>query len=570
MFNTHKLICSLLIFFFALVPVYAKDELSFQFNGIKGEVLKNVQQRLDILVKSYPKLTPQNIQTIYAQSPEEIRQAMQPYGYFHTEIQKKITRNRTSWLAAFDISPQTQVRISQLSVRINGAGKNNKVINKFINHFPLQIGEVFCSDTYEKAKEKIFQTAHNQGYINAQLTTNQVIIDTHHNTVKINLILNTGPQFYFGKVNFQSTPYSYSFLKRFIPFDHETQFSSEKLLELQQAMANTTYFQQVLITPDFKSTTQKEVPINIFLTPPKAKKYNVGMGYGTLTGPRLTTNVSFRRLTDTGQHLEAQVKLSSVVSGFAAKYYIPGKNPITDEWLVGVNYQRFLPKNGSSSSGTISGGYATKSRHTQTNVDINYLVEQYKVKDKAAEHTQLLYPNLNLTYNKSDDLINPTLGKSINLNLRGGSKAFLSSTSFFQTEVKAKYFFTPVDFAHIVLRTDLGYTVTKDLNKLPLSMRFFAGGMNSIRGYSDSDIGPGRYLYTGSVEYQNRIKDDWWGAIFYDAGTATNHFGDKLYYGKGVGVIYTSFMGPVKLYVGQGTHEKKTHYSVEFSIGPEF
>jgi translocation and assembly module TamA len=570
MSTTRKLIVSFFIYFFTLNTLHAKDTLVFEFNGIQGDILKNVQQRLDIVTKLYPTLTPQLIHTIYAQSPEEIRQAMQPYGYFHTQIHTKLIHNNSSWIAKFDIYPQTQIKISQLSVRLNGPGKTNIAINKLINHFPLQIGDVFRADSYEKAKESLFQVAQNQGYINAQFTINQVIINTHHNTVKINLILNTGPRFYFGKINFQSTPYSYSFLKRFISFDDQTPFSSAKLLELQQAIANSTYFQQVLITPDFKSTTQHEVPINVILTPPKAKKYNVGIGYGTLTGPRLTTSVSFRRLTDTGQHLEAQLKLSSVISEFAAKYYIPGKNPINDEWIMGINYQRFLPKNGSSSSQTISGGYATKSKHTQTNVGINYLIEQYKVKDQDAEHTQLLYPNLNYTYTKSDDLINPTLGKSINLSLRGTSKVLLSSTSFFQTEVKAKYFFTPFDFAHIVMRTDLGYTVTKDLSKLPLSIRFFAGGMNSIRGYSDSDIGPGRYLYTGSIEYQNRIKDNWWGALFYDAGTATNHFGDQLYLGKGVGVFYTSFMGPIKLYVGQGTHKSKTHYTVEFSIGPEF
>jgi len=568
--NTHKLILFIFLYFFVFTTVYAKEILSFQFNGIQGDVLKNVQERFKVIIQGYPNLTPQNVQTIYAQSVDEIRQAMQPFGYFHSKIHRQLLRNGDSWSAQFDIDPQMPVKISHLTVVITGPGKTNHVINKLIDHFSLKVGEVFRSDSYEEAKEKLFQVAHNEGYIHAEFVTNQVIIDTYHNKVKIYLKLNTGQQFYFGKVYFQSTSYSHDFLQQFILFDNHTPFSSEKLLALQQAMTNTSYFQQVVITPDFKNTVNHTVPINIFIIEPKAKKYNIGIGYGTLTGPRLTANVSFSHLTDTGQHLETQLKLSSVLSGFATKYYIPGKNPMTDEWLLGINYQRFLPKNGSSSSGTLSGGYVIKSKHTQTSVDINYLIEHYKVKDQNPEHTKLLYPNLNFTYSKSDDLINPTLGKSINITLRGGSQALFSSTTFLQTEMKAKYFFTPVDFSHIILRTDFGYTVTKNLYKLPLSMRFFAGGMNSIRGYSDDDIGPGRYLYTGGVEYQNRIKDNWWGAIFYDAGTATNNFGDKLFYGKGVGLIYTSFVGPIKLYLGQGMHKNKKHYSVEFSIGPEF
>ncbi len=570
MLNLLKLILFIFLYCVLFTTVYAKETLSFQFNGIQGDVLKNVQKRFDVITQAYPHLTQQNIQTIYAQSADEIRQAMQPYGYFHSKIHGKLLRDGESWLAQFDIDAQMPVNISHLTVVITGPGKRNVAIDKLIDQFPLKVGEVFRADSYEEAKEKLFQVAHNEGYIHAEFTTNQVLIDPYHNKVNIDLTLNTGQQFYFGNVYFQSTSYSQDFLRQFISFDKHTPFSSEKLLALQQAMANTSYFQQVVITPDLKNTVNNTVPINILVIPPKAKRYNIGIGYGTLTGPRLTTNVSFRHLTDTGQHLETQLKLSSVLSGFAAKYYIPGKNPLTDEWLLGINYQRFLPKNGASSSGTLSGGYVTKSKHTQTSVDMNYLIEQYKVTGQTPQHTKLLYPNLNFTYSQSDDLINPTVGKSINLILRGGSEALLSTTSFLQTELKAKYFFTPLDFSHILLRGNFGYTVTRNLYKLPLSMRFFAGGMNSIRGYSDDDIGPGRYLYTGSVEYQNRIKDNWWGAIFYDAGTATNKFGDKLFYGKGVGLIYTSFVGPIKLYLGQGTHEKKKHYSVEFSIGPEF
>jgi translocation and assembly module TamA len=563
-------ILTIALFCFTVSTAHAKVSIVFKFNGITGDILTNTQRRLDIVTKSYAPLTPQKINTIYEQAPQEIKKALQPYGYFNADIHSKLIRNKNVWTAQFDITTNSPIRISQLTVDIIGAGKDNHALNKFINHLPMKIDAIFRTDTYEQTKESLFHLAINNGYIKAKFTTNQIIIDPISHTAKIKLIFDTGALFYFGKINFGPTPYSSDFLKRFVSFNEKTPYSSDKLLKLQQSIANTGYFQKVLITPDFKKAPANHVPINVFLIPPKAKKYSIGVGYGTITGPRLTTNISFRRLTSSGQHLDTQFKLSQVVSGLAAKYYIPGKSPLNDEWVIGTNYQRFLPKNGSSTSGKVTAGYLTKSKESQTTIDLNYLLEKYKVKNQKGEKTQLLYPNLNFIYSKSDDLINPTFGKLFNVTVRGASRALISSTSFFQTEVKTKYFFTPFNFAHVILRSNVGYTVASDLNKLPLSMRFFAGGMNSIRGYPESYIGPGRYLYTGSIEYQNRIKDNWWGAVFYDGGTATNHFGDKMYYGKGVGLIYTSVIGPIKLYVGEGSHRSKKKYSVEFSIGPEF
>ena len=133
-----------------------------------------------------------------------------------------------------------------------------------------------------------------------------------------------------------------------------------------------------------------------------------------------------------------------------------------------------------------------------------------------------------------------------------------------------KLFMTPFDFAHIIMRGDFGYTVVRDLNDLPLSMRFFAGGMNSVRGYPEVWIGPGKYLGVASIEYRNHIAYDISGAIFYDVGTATNHFGSGLYRGAGVGLVYESPLGPIKLYIARAMNKRGHPRSVEFSMGPEF
>ncbi len=539
------------------------------FNGIQGKTLENVQARLHILVQSQGELTASKIHSIYNQATQDIQTAMQPYGYFTPRIQSKLIQQKSHWTANFSIDPGKPIIIKQLLISIQGPGKSNSNIRLAVDNF-LKIGGRFDVNDYQQAKIHLFHVINNQGYINAHIENNKVVIDLKQSTASIILKVQTEEQYYFGDVIFNDNPYSNDFLKRMIHFSPNSVFSSEKLIALQQKLSSNDYFQHCSVTPDIRNARNHHIPIRVDIAVAKAKKYSVGIGYGTYTGARLSAGLSLRRISNSGQHFDAQLKLSSVLSELAAKYYIPGNNPLTDHWLLGLNYQRFLPKNGSSSSGTLTAGYTTMKNKLQTNIDINYLVEHYKIRNKPAEISEFLYPHINLTYNDSNDLINPTEGKLASLTLRGASQSIGSTTNFLQAELKAKYLFSPTPYSHLIFKTDLGYTLINKLKALPLSMRFFAGGINTIRGYPDSSIGPGRYLYTASAEYQHQIKDNWWASVFYDEGTATNHYGDSLYKGAGIGIIYSSYIGPIKVYFAQAINKPRKPYSIEFSIGPEF
>ena len=112
-----------------------------------------------------------------------------------------------------------------------------------------------------------------------------------------------------------------------------------------------------------------------------------------------------------------------------------------------------------------------------------------------------------------------------------------------------KYIFSPTDDSRILLRTDLGYTVVHDFNDLPLSLRFFAGGTQSVRGYEYQSLGVpdgGRYLAVGSVEYQHLIIGNWSAAAFWDEGNAFDNFNQGLDRGVGVGIVYKTPIGQIR------------------------
>ncbi|HSW69099.1 MAG TPA: BamA/TamA family outer membrane protein [Gammaproteobacteria bacterium] len=568
------IITIILIFVYLLLSstAFAEQSLQVKIEGIMGPPLQNIQDRLAVLQTSYGhELSSAEVHDFYQKAPENIKKALEPFGYFKASItRRQLLYQNGQWRAYFAIDPGPALPIMKVDLAISGSGKNNPELRKLIANFPLKPGQAFQADAYDKAKNLLFQTANNQGYLQAILVSNQVQINLEAYHAVIILHLNTGPRFYFGPVVFNQTPFSPEFLQHFVTFHQGDPFSSETLLDFQQALNKSRYFENVIVMPDIKRAAGNQVPVNVTVSAPKAKQYNVGLGYGTFTGPRITLGADYRRIGSNGQHFTTQIKLSSVLSGLAAKYFIPGKNPLTDQYALSADAQKFTPKNGQSFSEKFSGSYIKILPDWQNNLSLNYLIERFRVENEHSEVSRILYPSYTLSRIKADNLINPTEGSSFNFNIQGASENILSATNFVQSEIKGKYIFSPTHLSRVILCGDLGYTIVNDLARLPLTLRFFAGGLNSIRGYDFSSIGPGRYLETASVEFQHKIYGDFSGAVFYDAGTATNHFNDVLFRGEGAGIIYNSIIGPVQLYVGKAMSKPGKPLNIQFSIGSDF
>lgn len=564
-------ILALCLLLFTTTSKAENASLRTQVTGVDGEILANVNTRLTALQASSDKeLTPNKVQAFFKLAPSNIKKALEPFGYFKATIQQQLTHHGNIWIASFHITPGLPLRITQLDVQISGPGETDIILQKLLKDFPLASGQIFQTTTYEKAKQALFESANDQGYLKASLTKKEIIIDLEKYTVIIRLHLSTGPRYYFGFITFDQKAFSEKFLRRFLPFQSDEPYSGKKLLAFQQNLNNSRFFREVNVNPNIEEAKDFHVPVEVGLIPNKSQQYNAGIGYGTFTGPRLTLGMNFRHLTQTGHHFNMQIKLSPILSGLAGQYVIPGRNPMTDEYTLGANMQRFLPKNGYSISKTFSAAYVKKIREWKNTFSLNYLHENSFITGQPASYnSRILYPSFTVSRVKADDLVNPRHGSKVDLTLRGANDHAISNISFLQSEIKAKYIYGPTEYSRIIVRGDVGYTVVKDLTAFPISLQFYSGGLDSVRGYPTSYEGPARYLKVASVELQHRIVDKWNGAVFYDAGTASNHFNTPLDRSVGLGLIYNSIVGPIKVYVARQLSRPGHPLGLEFSIGPD-
>jgi translocation and assembly module TamA len=549
----------------------AAETLHTDIVGLQGAALKNVQDRLLIAQNEYgSKLNSAAIERLFKHAPKNIKAALEPYGYFKAQVYPSLARRGDQWYARFVIEPGPAVHITHVDVQIHGPGEDNAALQKALKHFPVKPGQIFQAAKYEEAKQSLFQIANEQGYLKATFETKTVKVNMANYSAVVIMHLETGPRFYFGRVTFQQNTFSDAFLRRFLSFKQGEPFSSAKLIKFQQNLSTSNYFQEINVNPQLQDTDNNQVPVVVGLTPTKSRQYSIGIGYGTFTGVRGSLGANFRHLTKNGHRVDLQLKASEVLTGLAAQYIIPGSNPLTDQYTIGANIQRFTPKNANSDSKSLWVGYTKTTGDWKWSPTLTYLREHFNIVGKPSHNTRTVYPSFNVAWTHADDLIETHHGAKIDLTVRGASTAFVSNVTFLQGDLKGKYIFSPTKYSRVLVRGEFGYTTVRDLNLMPASLQFYAGGMDSVRGFPFSYFGPGRYLKTGSIELQHRIWGKLSGAVFYDIGTADNQLNAAMGRGKGVGLVYLTPVGAVKAYVGYGKLQgKPRHFDFEFGLGPD-
>ena len=107
-----------------------------------------------------------------------------------------------------------------------------------------------------------------------------------------------------------------------------------------------------------------------------------------------------------------------------------------------------------------------------------------------------------------------------------------------------------------------------NLAEMPLSLRFYVGGQNSLRGFQYKSVGPGKYLKFASIQWQHRLTGNLYSALFYEGGTASNNINTHLQRSRGVGLIWMSPIGPIEADFAQALTKRGKPFTFLFSIGP--
>jgi translocation and assembly module TamA len=213
---------------------------------------------------------------------------------------------------------------------------------------------------------------------------------------------------------------------------------------------------------------------------------------------------------------------------------------------------------------SIRGGVqrARTSQFIDYNYSLLYYQDRLDQNSAAPTTSRALVLSWSWTRRNTDDPLFPRSGNLIHVEAGFAVKGALTDQTFIRGYARGQQYL-PIGKEDLVLfRAELGGVFTSGPSSgIPASLLFRAGGSNSVRGYGYQSIGnnvdgsvlPTKYLVTGSAEYQHWFSHDWGAAAFFDIGTATDTWGEKVFYpGVGVGARWRSPVGPVNVDVAYG------------------
>lgn len=577
------LISSLVLF--ASTTAWSEEPMvKVDVSGLEGAVLENVNAALTLPpgISREGKVEERWLERFAGKIPGMVAEAMEPFGYYRSRAEVSIDRSMLpSMRILVKVTPGPRTRVSKLTISLIGDGRREKDLRSKVREFPLQKGDPLDQQLYEKGKLELRLEANNLGYLQNKYTIHVIRINREEDAADIELVLDTGPQFYFGKTTFvdESDSFSKDFLERFLTY-HEGEVFSHKELHLSRLnFYAADRFDEVLMVPLMDEVVDHHVPIRVKLTRGKMQRLRPGIGYGTNTGARVSLSYRNMQVGNTPTAYQFDLNLAEKAQYLETSYTIPQAGNF-DNNLIGTFGLRREDIDTYKTRMVYTEVEQTRGlgRDKVGSVFLRYLYEDSDVGCEGSNLAKLLIPGMRYYQRSYDDPLNPKKGYQFRLELRGSYDFLISDLTIGQVVAASSFMLPLTRNLSLHPRLEAATTIKADkLSDVPPSMRFFVGGDNSVRGYSYKSRGPkdkcgdvvgGDSLLVGSLELEYALSDKWGLAVFYDAGSAFNKAEEMdVIQGTGIGIRRYTQIGPIKLDLATRVHDKHPGVRLHFSVG---
>jgi len=548
-------------------------------DGVDGAVRDNVLGFLGIEQnREQEGLSDAQVTLLHRRAPDEIRKALQPFGFYRATIEANLERDPDGgWLASYRIEPGLPILVGTVDVELRGEAVDDPAFARLLDGLPLHEGVPLLHADYDRARGALQRLATERGYLDAQFTRRELRIDLETYVAEARITLDSGRRYRFGAIRFDQDVLDEELLRRYVPFNEGEPFHAAKLLRLQTVLTGSNFFAEVRVVPRIEAPVDGAVPIDIVLAPRPAQRYTLSGGYGTDTGLRGRISWEWRPANRSGHALTTGVELAQQRKAGVIRYTVPMWDPRHEQ----LDFTGSLTEEDSTSSFSrvtqFGAALQLGKRRLKHIWSLDYKNEESETGGEF-QKADMVIPGVNATYTRADDKLRVTRGYRIDAGVHGGSELLGSDISFGQMNLLGKYIISPWQDTRLIARFELGTTWTDDFDSLPVSERFYAGGDESIRGYEWRSLGPvneagevigGPHIAVGSFEVEHYVGTNWGLALFVDAGNAFDDTLDDVFVGAGIGLRWRTPIGAIRIDVAQAIDYDDNAWRLHLQLGPE-
>lgn len=509
---------------------------------------------------------------------DQAQKALQALGYYNAVIDSEVIAGETPRLS-LRIESGPPVRLRTVRVQVEGPAAELK---SFQNpQGVLEPGAVLNHGRYEEVKQRIVNQASRFGFFEGRFSHQRLAVDPRENFADIELVFESGPRYQLGEVSFEGdAPFDADLLQRMVPFEPGTPYDSERVAELNQALQSSGYFEGVRVDANPAHASGQRIPVSVMLTTREPRTLGLGLGFSTDVGPRIRLDWTRHWVNPQGHSYGAEAELSAPRQNVGLWYDVPLDPPLTDKLRYAGGYQYEELGDNDSLSRLLTVGpewHRLLDNGWQRVWSLKWQHEEYRLGDDSGVST-LLMPGIAYSLLRSDNRIDPSRGYRLEFELAAAKQGLMSDADLIHANAMLKGLGTLAERHRFLGSVQLGANLTDEYTQVPPSLRYFAGGDQSVRGYdyqslsptnSDGDRIGGRYQVALSAEYQYSLTEKWRVATFMDQGNAFNSADfPSLKSSVGVGIRWVSPVGPIRVDLAHPL-DGEGGVRLHFSMGPE-
>jgi translocation and assembly module TamA len=513
-------------------------------------------------------------------------------GYYDARVTPRIVPQNGRPLVTLAAEPGTQYRFA--GVTLDGIAAAGDKTSDLRAAFGVKPDDPVNADTIVAGQTALRARIGEEGFAFAEVGEPEIVVDRATRTATLDLKVTPGEVRRFGRI---TSPPNKVFdadhmqdIARFRPGDVYTESA---LTDLRRAMIQTGLVSTIDIKP-IEGQAPGTVDVAVAVEPAPARTVAAELGYGTGEGARAELSWTHRNLfppegalTVRGV-LGTREQLGSLVfrrSNFHAR------DRVLTLQAVGSNLNRDAYQ---ATTFSLQGAL-----ERQTNIffqktwiwslgaELTASDERDVIVSTGAPRRRTFFIGAlptSLSYDGSDDLLNPTRGFRLSGRLSPELSLQGAAFGYARVQLDGSKYQSIGDSVVLAGRVRLGTIAGAPRDAVAPSRRFYAGGGASVRGYAYQAIGPrdpnndpigGRSLTEFALEARVKAFGNFGLVPFLDGGniyTSPLPKFSQFRFGAGLGVRYYSNFGPIRVDVGTPINPQPgdARIAVYVSLGQAF
>ncbi|MFT4178381.1 MAG: autotransporter assembly complex family protein [Thermomonas sp.] len=603
-----------------------------EITGLSDEAMQaNVRSALTLEDELDKEITPRRLNYLLRMAERETREALEPFGYYSPVISIRrsdrdapvetnaetgsdapaeaasestsATNSETATPAPsrnsegrtlsvlIHVDPGQPVRVRGYRVEVQGDASADDLVQEALAAFVPRTGQVLEHAAYDASRNRVSKALAVHGYFDAQFEQRKVEVTRAEHAADIDLRWLSGTRHMLGDATFTQEPQAIigeRLLHKLVNWEPGEPYDEAKLERLRRSLVGLDYFGLIDVAPQPEQEKDGQVPVQVNLTPAPRSIYTTGLSYGTLSGAGVSLGMERRYLNKRGHKALAQLDYGQKRKALTMQYRVPAF-----AWLDGWYSASLQAADEQTDFMDTRRVEFVLSRSGQLNPRLNVIAALHVLRerwlfadagspDATYQFASFAFPALRAEYVDVDDRLAPRRGIGGTLMLRGGAGGDGFSERFGQIQASMQWFHGFDADSRMIVRGELGHTFADAVSALPPSLRFFAGGDRSIRGYGWREVGPrtrnandeifalgARNMVSASVEYERYFKGPWGAAVFVDSGSAFDGKTPDMHTGVGIGLRWRSPVGPVRIDIARGLKSPDSPFTLHLNIGAD-